>query len=252
MQKATFLTLFSTFDDLETVSRTLPTVLAESSRHDARVLVHDCSVTERDAKWAYLRELSRQHEFHLILSSPVSMAQSRNMCLALGVELFSPDYVCAIDDDHGYHEGFIPAMIDAMRDRYHAQAPSGLRYGLFTGCGRHYRLKDAVQLPDGHITVSPDAPPDQVGRANNCCRCAPTLHWLTVLRGWDVDGYPVSNYQCRNLNLRNYHRGFTSLLVGGGRQMFVCPRTGRGMSGDGQRRWDETYAAQDARARYRR
>jgi hypothetical protein len=252
MNSSSFLTIFQTFEGIDEVKITLPAVLNESSRVGSKVIVHDCSIVQREAKWKLLQELNRKFDFHLILSSPVTMAQSRNQCLALGMELFKPSYICAIDDDHGYNHGFIPQMMDAMNEFYGKTSPNGLKYGLFTGCATHY-VKDTISFSGGFSLPSKDAPPDQMGRANNCCRCAPTLHWKYVLKGWDVDEYPLSNHQCRGINLRNYHQGFTSLLVGNGNLMFDMQRKGQGVSaGKLNRAWDDIYTASDKRAVFNR
>ncbi|MBE9143963.1 tetratricopeptide repeat protein [Planktothrix mougeotii] len=249
MDKAEFLTIFPTFERLEVVQKTLPSIIAETKRNNARLIVHDSSVDGQAEKWAYLQELNQNNDFFLILSDNLSMAHARNMCLSLGQELYGPDYICMIEDDHGYNSGFIVSVIEAMKQYYGKSSPVGdLKYGLFTGCRVHNRHL-TQKLPDGNAYVDPNSPPEQMGRANSCCRCAPTSHWNNVLKGLDTDEYLISYYQTKHLNLRNYHKGFTTLLVANGEKMFEIESAGRGDSIKSKiRMWDDNYAASDPRS----
>lgn len=249
MDKAEFLTIFPTFERLEIVRKTLPSIIAETKGNNARLIVHDSSVNGQAEKWAYLQELNQNNDFFLILSDNLSMAHVRNMCLSLGQELYAPDYICMVEDDHGYNSGFIISAIQAMKQYYGLPSPVGdLKYGLFTGCRVHnHHLTQ--KLPDGNAYVDPNSPPEQMGRANSCCRCAPTSHWNNVLKGLDTDEYLISYYQTRHLNLRNYHKGFTTLLVESGEKMFELESEGRGDSIKSKNRmWDDNYAASDSRS----
>jgi hypothetical protein len=250
MDKTSFLTIFPSFENLKVVQQTLPTVIAETRSNDARLIVHDCSQNSRKKKWAYLADLNRNHDFFLILSDNLSMAHSRNMCLTLGKELYAPDYICLLEDDHGYQPGIIPLLVETMKKYYGQVSPNGLRYGLFTGCARHNTQKRHV-LADGNAYPDASNPPQEIGRANSCFHCAPTGHWDNVLKGYDTDGYLISTYQTKHLNARNYHKGFTCMIVQNGRFSFDVENQGRGFSGgQGLRLWDEEYAASDSRSRY--
>ena len=105
VERASFLTIFATYENLEVVKQTLPAVVAETRANDARLIVHDSSTEGRDEKWRYLRALNADEDFFLLLSSNLSMAHARNMCLQLGIEQYAPDYVCMLEDDHGYRPG---------------------------------------------------------------------------------------------------------------------------------------------------
>jgi hypothetical protein len=250
MDKTTFLTIYKTFERPEVAKLTLAGIIGETRSNDARLIVHDASVTGRDAKWDYLKEVNRQEDFFLLLSSNMSSAHATNMCLQLGQELYAPEYICIIEDDHGFHPGTIRALMYAMKEFYGVVSPNGLRYGLFTCCSVHNpHLNQPVG--EGHSYPSAENDVTQMGRANACFRCAPTSHWNNVLKGFDTDEYLISNYQVLNLNRRNYNKGFTSLLVGNGH---LCPFhdfPGRGASDkSGLRRWDATYTASDPRSRY--
>jgi tetratricopeptide (TPR) repeat protein len=250
MDKTEFLTLFGTFENLDVVRQTLPGIVEETKRNDARLIVHDSSVHGRREKWDYLLELNKGHDFHLILSDNMSMAHARNMCLSLGQELFAPDFICMVEDDHGYHPGLIPAMIENMKKYYGKQAANGLRYGLFSGCAKH-NARDRDFLGDGNSHPDATNAPDELGRANSCFRCAPTQHWRNVLKGYDTDEYLISVYQTANLNFRNYNKGFTTLIVQDGRLVFDVDATGRGFTSTSDiRLWDEKYTASDRRSQY--
>lgn len=250
MEKTKFLTIFATFENLALVKQTLPTVIEETKINDARLIVHDSSVKTKDEKWPYLMELNKSNDFFLLLSDNLSMAHARNMCLRLGQELYAPDYICMLEDDHGFKSGLIPAMIKAMEHYYGKVSPNGLRYGLFTGCGKHNTKKRHI-LEDGNAYPDAQNTPMLMGRANSCFRCAPTPHWNNVLKGYDTDEYLISSFQTKNLNLRNYHKGFTMMVVQNGALTFDMQNVGRGFSRDaGQRLWDEEYTASDSRSRF--
>lgn len=249
MDKTEFLTIYPTYENLDVVKQTLPSVIAETRRNDAKLIVHDSSEKGREEKWAYLQELNRDNDFFLLLSTNLSMAHARNMCLQLGQELYAPEYICMIEDDHGFNEGLIPVLVNAMKEYYGVISPNGLRYGLFMACRKHHYSKkhlvdDICSYPDS------ESPPGVLGGANSCFRCAPTSHWNNVLKGYDTDEYLISTYQTKNLNYRNYHKGFTTCIVGGNFS-FDVEFIGRGTSATTELGlWDETYTASDYRSRF--
>lgn len=248
MDKTEFLTIFGSFENLDVVKQTLPSIIEETRHNDARLIVHDSSVEDRREKWDYLLGLNNDHDFHLILSDNMSMAHARNMCLQLGQELYAPDYICMVEDDHGFRPGLIPAMTAAMKRYYGRPAPNGLRYGLFTACAKHY-IPHRHRLADGNSYPDMNADPIRLGGANSCFRCAPAHHWQNVLKGYDTDEYPISVYQTVNLNYRNYHKGFSTLVVQEGRLVFDIEVPGRGTSAKGDLKlWDNQYTASDGRS----
>ncbi len=250
MDKTVFLTIFASFENLDAVKQTLPSVIAETKQADARLMVHDSSVNSKEEKWAYLMELNRGEDFFLLLSDNLSMAHARNMCLGLGQEMWAPDYICVMEDDHGYKPGLIPLAIETVKKYYGQPCPNGFRYGLFTGCGAHQTRKRRI-LEDGNAYPDADNEPMHVGRANSCFRLAPAAHWNNVLKGYDTDEYLISSYQTKNLNFRNYHKGFTCMIIQNGNYAFEAKNTGRGYSVEpALRTWDENYAASDGRSRF--
>lgn len=250
MDKTQFLTVFATFESIDVVKQTLPTVVEETARNDARLIVHDSSVDGRGEKWEWLQRYSEEAGFFLLLSTNLSQAHARNMCIQLGKEMFAPDYICVMDDDHGYREGNVKHMIDAMRRHYGTLSPNGLRYGLFTAC-MDDRHSETVPLKDGNGYPHPDSVQGQLGGTNNCHRCAPTHHWDNVLKSYDTDEYLISYHQTSPMNRRNYHKGFTTLVVQNGELMFNIERTGRATTADGPRTWDPDYTASDRRANFK-
>ncbi len=252
MDKTTFLTIYKTFERTGAAMLTLPTIIEETMRNDARLIVHDSSVEGRDEKWQYLLDLNRDNDFFLILSSNMSSAHASNMCLKLGQELYAPEYICIVEDDHGFMPGTISALTDVMKTYYGKIAPNGLRYGLFTGCAVHNPHLNQP-LAGGHAYASAENDPTQMGRANACFRCAPASHWTNVLKGFDTDEYLISNYQVSNLNRRNYNKGFTAMLVNNGQLCTFNDSPGRGASDKtGLRRWDPNYTASDPRSQYKK
>ncbi len=252
MDKTEFLTIYGSFENLDVVRQTLPSVIEESRRTNSRLIVHDSSISGQDNKWEYLRHLNRNDDFFLILSSNMSMAHARNMCLHLGQELYAPEYICMLEDDHGYKPGMIPELIAAMEHYYGRKAPNGLMFGLFTGCGIHH-TDNRMMLEDGHSCPTPDVLPLQLGRVNSCFRCAPTSHWNNVLKGYDTDEYLISIFQTVNLNHRNYNKGFTVMYVRNGDLCLNVTGQGRGVGDKNEfKLWDDKYTASDPRSRYRK
>jgi hypothetical protein len=249
MRKVEFLTIYPSFEKLDVVRQTLPSVIEETARHNAALIVHDSSVKGRAEKWEYLQSLNKDNRFFLCLTDNLSMGHARNMCLSLGLEMFCPDYVCMIEDDLGFREGMIPSLIGAMKKYYGTVAPNGLKFGLFTGCKDHH--PQLTVLDDGHSYPPADSSPGSLGGANSCFRCAPAAHWQNVLKGYDTDEYLISVYQTVHLNFRNYHKGFTTLVVDNGARAFHVDCQGRGTTSDSALRlWDEKFTASDARSRY--
>ena len=233
MQLKEFLTIFSTFEDLETIKVTLPTIVEETKDADAALIVHDCSVNDREAIREFIDSFSDDDVF-CVFTSPLSQAHSRNLCLDLGIKLFAPNTICCIEDDHAVRPGFIDAMSSTVRTYYGKTSPNGMKYGLFSGCLACWKEYSSFKtLPTGHAYPTIDPENDKQGIAhyggtNACCHCAPTRHWQAVLEGYDPDEYPISYYQTGHINVRNYHKGFTGMTIAGGQFMYEIPRIGRG------------------------
>ena len=250
MDKTYFLTIYPSFEQLDIVRKTLPSVIEETRRNDAKLIVHDSSVKSRSEKWSYLREMNRDGDFFLMLTDNLSMAHARNMCIRLGQEMYAPEIICLLEDDHGYKEGFIPKMTATVEKYYGKKCSNGLRYGMFTGCRTHNTHMQKSTGNDNNFYPM-EQPAWQTGRANSCCRCAPTSHWNNVLKGYDTDEYLISPYQTGYLNLRNYHKGFTVMLLENGEAMFDIENVGMGYTlPEDMRGWDDEYTASDPRSRH--
>lgn len=257
-QKRKFLIIYCSYGNLDVVKQTLPTVLNEVKRYrDAALIIHDSTERKhgRKAKWKYLMQLEdREEDIYLMLSTNISMAHSRNMCLALGQELVNPDYVAMMEDDHGFREGFLDRLEHSMHKSYGKESPNGLLYGLYTGCLEHRREAIAFdpQFNLQYVPIESDPTPGVIGGVNSCFRCSPIGHWVNVLKGYDIDEYLISEYQTKNLVYRNYNKGFCSAVVGSGELMFSIRAAGRGTSDSNTSRlWDNDYCASDPRSKYR-
>jgi hypothetical protein len=259
MQNTEFLIIFPTFLRLNVVSKVLPSIIEEVARtNNSKLMVIDNSI-HNEEKRNYLLDLRREHDFFLLVSDNTSYAHARNIGLTLGQEMYVPEYICILDDDHGLKPGFIRAMIKAMNKYYGKKAPTGLRYGMFTSCHVHSppRNLERIGLSKHYY---PDYEGDglrpfEVSGANGCCRVAPTHHWTNVLGLYCPDEYPISNYQASRPRWRNYHRGYTAMYVGNpGEYMFdFDEEEARGyMVPQEQRLWDGTYTKSDKRAKYKR
>jgi hypothetical protein len=252
MDKIEFLTIFPTYGKIDIVKKVLPSVIEETKRNDAKLIVHDSteSYHGQNEKWEYLRNLNKNNDFFLILSTNMSMAHARNMCLQLGQELYAPDYICMIEDDHGYNEGLIPVMVGAMKKYYGTISPNGLRYGMFTACYKHTNAK-LKRIDEIHHFPIKNNQPFVMGGFNSCFRCAPTSHWNNVLKGYDTDEYLISEFQTANLRWRNYHKGFTVLFIGNGNYISSHDEGGRGVSMKMKLKlYDSTYCASDFRSKF--
>jgi len=254
MASADFVTIYTSFNDLNAVQSVFPLVLAETKRSNAALIVHDCSTVETESTWKYYQEMAAKHGFVHLFSNRIPFAIARNTCLSLALEMFSPQYISMLEDDHGYGEGAIDALRAAMRNHYGQTSPNGLKYGLFSLCPDHWGEDFRKSChPDGagNLYPGPETPPMQLGGANSCCRCAPASHWMTVLKGYDADEYPISFYQTRNLNFRNYHKGFTTMYVGGGEMIQYLDRPGNGVN-LANVVFDDDYTLSDPRTRVKR
>jgi hypothetical protein len=254
MASADFVTIYTSFNDFSAVRKIFPLVLAEAKRTGTALIVHDCSTIETEEIWKWYREMSEKHKFVHLFSNRIPFAIARNTCLSLALEMFAPQYICMLEDDHGYAEGAIDKLRAAMRTHYGQPSPNGLKYGLFSLCPDHWgeSFRQACQSDgEGNLYPGPTVSPMQMGGANSCCRCAPASHWMSVLKGYDVDEYPISFYQTRNLNFRNYHRGFTTLYVGGGELVYYDERPGNGEALVNVL-FDDEYTLSDPRNRIRR
>jgi len=245
MEKTDFLTVFCTYGRLEVVKQTLPSIIKETESNNAKLIVHDCIEDNGRHldKWSYLDSLQKNHDFLLILSGRMPMAHSRNMCMHLGIDLYLPKYIALLEDDHGYKEGFIVSIISLMKSYYGKKLDNGLLAGMFSGCGVHYYGEKEHTL-DGHVYPNINQTNNgMVGGLNSCCRVAPTTHWQNVLKGYDLDEYPISEYQTSGLNHRNYNRGFSTMILEGGDKMFMVPNKGRSDT----KPWDNRFTASDPR-----
>lgn len=256
-EKKEFLTIFATYGSLDVVKQTLPSVIEETKRYgDAQLIVHDSTQLEhgQEEKWSYLRSLEQEFDFFLILSTNMSMAHARNMCLHLGQELFAPEYIAMMEDDHGYKEDLISDLIAAMKEYYGKVGANGLRYGLFSGCTEHFHNHHTSQQVDetSHLTANTqNSTSIRTHKVNSCFRCAPTAHWNNVLKGYDTDEYLISFFQTSLLNDRNYNKGFTNFFVKNGELMFSVDGVGRGVTAKTNiKLWDDKYTASDYRSRY--
>lgn len=253
MKTADFVTIYTSYNDIDVVSRILPSVLLEAERTNTAVIVHDCSDVNIENTWEWYRKQGEARDFFYVMSRQMPFAISRNMCLSLAIEMYAPQYVCMLEDDHGYRPGAIERLRVTMAESYGVKSPNGLRYGLFSLCpncwGPTFR-RACVDDGRGNLYPSAQCPPMWLGGANSCCRAAPTSHWISVLKGYDPDEYATSFYQTRNLNFRNYNRGFTTMYLGDGR--LVCQETRPGLGAQTLgRRFDNNFTASDSRSSVR-
>lgn len=252
MKKIKFLTIFTTFGKLDIVEKTLQSVVDDTNSNDAAVIVFDSTNTEdRAKKWDYLlKNFDNKENVFLILSSNTSLSLARNTCLYLGQKMFMPDFICMIDDDHGFKPGMITKLIHSMDNYYGKTAPNNLKFGLFTGCNKH--RNGPREKIDNHLYPSSNNNPGSLGGTNGCFRCAPTQHWNNVLNGYSIDEYLISYYQSGSMSINNYNRGFTTLIVDSGNSCFSIDNEGRGDSTKQDKRWDDLFTASDKRAKYRK
>jgi len=218
LSKVELAVIFATYGNLSVVKQALPTVVQETARNNAALIIHDSTDPGdgRDEKWNHLKRVSHnnKHVF-LLLSDNMSMGHARNTCLYLAQELFIPDYICIMEDDHRLEVGALKSTLSAMKRHYGKRAPNGLLFGLFTVCNS-CRGGPRAKF-EGHLFPKLHGNDiGSLGGTNSCFRCAPTSHWNNVLKGYDTDEYLISQYQTRNLNHRNYNKGFTTLIVAGG------------------------------------
>lgn len=251
MDKAAFLTIYPTFESLDVVTKTLPSVIEETCQcPDARLIIHDSSIKDRKLKWDWLQQIvANNDQVMLLLTDNMSMAHARNMCLQLGYEMYAPDYILMMEDDHGLNVGALNVLIARMKLHYGEISPNGLRYGMFSLCYKHTNANFTVAGEDIHYP-HPNSDQLSLGGMNSCFRCAPASHWQTVLKGYDTDEYLISEFQTLGARWRNYHKGFTVMFVGGGKLCFDVEHQGRAMSqGSGRHQlYDPNFCKSDQRS----
>jgi glycosyltransferase involved in cell wall biosynthesis len=252
IEKHRLLVVINTFNDLDTIKLTLPSVVADATPHSAKVVVHDCSTENREEIRSWLSRFADESGIFLIMSSRLSLGDARNMAVTTGISLFFPDYICVLEDDHGFKPGMTEALLHAMESHYGRRAPNGMVFGLFSGCPHCWEPPfRTVPLDENDSLPAPDVDPFQLGGANSCFRAAPTAHWQNVLKGYDSDEYMISYWQTKNLNLRNYNNGFTTRYVGNGDLIFRVGRVGQGSTQVAEKRaWDPNFAKSDPRANF--
>lgn len=256
MDKTKVLVVYISFGNLDTVKQALPSIIDEVKGFDARLIIHDSGTQNRDEVWNYLGRLSLDNPvITLLLTSSLSFAHSVNMCVQLGLELYAPDYILLMEDDHGLNKGSLEAMVNASNKYYGKRSDNGLLFGSFTVCNICTNAIFSYLDTDdkGNILEYPHPSSDQVamGSVNSCCMFMPTSHWLNVCGKFDTDEYPTSTYSVIGVRWRHYFKGFTIVFVGGGKLGFMITRVGRGESDDEPRLWDNNFCASDFRSRYR-
>ena len=200
MQHADFATIYTSFNDLKVVQEILPGIIEECRRTQTALIVHDCSTNNSEETWNWYRQQGEQHDFFYLFSRRMQFAMARNMCLQLAIEMHSPQYICMLEDDHGYR----PGAIDALREQANARelrpqgAERGLRYGLYSICpdcwGEDFPAAAARTTATGKPHARRAQPAVAARQGANGCACAARLasHWQSVLKGYDPDEYPIS------------------------------------------------------------
>jgi hypothetical protein len=248
MNQKDFVTIFPTIGSLDVVEKTLPSVLEESSKNNACVIVRENSFKYTD-KIEWLLELDKKYEcMWLMVTGLVSVSTTLNTCLYLAKEMYNPKYISFIEDDHGYNKGFIPEMMHMIDSYYGKKSPTGLSYGMFSGCNKHIDKIDLDKI-DGNLYPTLKNDPNVLGGHCACCICTYTSHWDSVLKGYDSDEYLLSSFQTKSLRNRNYNKGYTYMISGKSIMNYI-DRIGRGGTTDKKlRRWDPKYSKSDKRSK---
>lgn len=251
--------LFS-YGQPEITKKTFPTVLenVKSLGGSAQLVVHDCSEGEdRLAVRQYFDGMKKQFDCTTIYTDNIPLGLVRNAVIDLGIKRWNPVCICTIENDHGLRPGALPLLLAAMQKKYDALAPNNFRFGMFTLCGidnaggRHPGvLHHDPEI--GQYQCAPwDVSPLFIGRCNACMRAMPVRHWQNVVNpGYDVDEYYTSEWQTNQANMRNYHHGYTTMVVGDGTLCYEVPNEGRGTSTTGLRVYDTRFCRQDRRSQF--
>ena len=251
------LVIFPTFEAIDTVKKVFPSVLKEVEKTKSHLIVHDTSIKQKTEKSKYFHDLKKSNNFFLIESDNLSMARSRNLCLRLGVDLFNPEYIMMLEDDHGLEKGAI-RMLTKLMDRYYdKKMPNNLKAGLFSCCHKHNDFNKKITVDKDAFVPSINSSIRGIGGTNSCFRCAPTLHWLNILKGYDNDEYLISTFQTNNLNLRNYHSGYTVLYTKKYLHLMMIElvfgytyNKEKIFGRYEKKRWDDKYTASDKRSKF--
>ncbi len=258
MEPCELLVIYPTYGRLMMTKKTLNSVISEiTASARSQLLIHDCTPgRDGGAKRDMILELTNgRHRVFSIFSDDMSMGQSRNMCLNLGIEAWTPGYILMLEDDHELQPNSLQVLLGVMRSWYGIPSPNGLRYGMFSECFgcTNAQLKP---VPGQDIGLCyPTGEPAVIGGSNSCFRAAPIHHWISVLRGYDIDEYPISFFQTAGLKWRNYHRGYTTMYIRKPDGDLYCrklPGEGRATSDPNPLPlWDNQYCASDPRSNFR-
>ncbi len=245
--------IMTTINNPDMIAQTVPSYAAQLEEVDGVLVIYDCSTGEaRDRVRQEVERIRNGQEILLVQSDNVSASIARNLAFELCRQNFNPAIVGFVEDDHVAHDGFLAAMQEAIGSLYGNVTESGLRAGLFSGCSA-CNGGDRTYLNENKDFVrSADQSASLLGGVNACCRFAPTNHWQNVLGPWDVDEYLISEFQTRGVGLRNYNRGYCSVIIRDGKLMRELYQDGRGTSDSSALRlWDSNYAASDHRSQYK-
>jgi len=198
--------VFVTYGRPEISSRSWSSLCAaiEGHRKRIRLVLVDSSSEEEKIIWA------KNSEADEIILTPTgtSAATSRNLAAELIFDKCVPEFICMVEDDYGYSDGWYPAMVDHARRLYGVESPWGLSYGIFSSCDSHVQIKAVKDDPANGVSA-------YLFGAVAYQRLAPARHYLNVMKGWDPDVLGISYAQTGGQTFRNVMRGFCGALIPG-------------------------------------
>ena len=113
-----------------------------------------------------------------------------------------------LEDDYLYHPDWYPSLVKTADCLYGVMSPLNLVYGIFTACDHHIPPGCCMKDDENKVTAY------EFGAVASQ-RFMPTVHYLSVMRGWDPDVLGVSFAQTGGQTFRNTMRGFCGAILPG-------------------------------------
>jgi len=173
-------------------------------RDRVRVIVSDATGDKQKMKWA-------QHtDADDVILTPrfTSAATSRNLAMTLILDKYSPRYLCMVEDDFEYHVDWYSSLVETANRLYGVMSPFNLAYGIFSTSDHHIPQERCKKDRENNVTA-------YIFGAVAYQRFMPTVHYLSVTRGWDPDLLGISFAQTGGATFRNTMRGFCGAILPG-------------------------------------
>jgi hypothetical protein len=173
-------------------------------RNRIKIIISDATGNLEKMRWAY----GSDADDIILTPRATSAATSRNLATTLILDKYSPKYLCMIEDDFEYSPDWYPSLIEAAERLYGVMSPFDLFYGIFSACDHHIPEERCMEDKKHNVKA-------YIFGAVAYQRFMPTMHYLSVMHGWDPDLLGISFAQTGGQTFRNTMRGFCGAILPG-------------------------------------